>query len=344
MNNNTKNVRFPIVIEEPVTEHYTVEEIKTRNAHFTKAYKVVGNFSDSTVTLEDYKYFSPNAEKIINYFGEDIVVQAIKGLKMGDITQIQKVPEDFAYRLASPEVHSGLIVSDIFTYEATEYKGTWERKVDRVGFEVAMHTQYYSVYESNLLTKCFLLKWPFVKEFDFKAYCLGGGRSTDEIYIYLTDADGNKMCAYVPYQCFVERNAYYCIERTSKASLNGDKDKIRAFLDSPETQKLFEYIVNPETYVNNSQEAEEYEVKKRYEQHKYLLIEGTIDEVKEPMVFNTFTEAYEALEEIEDEEEARGGIFTIERNVRYGEATAQCALTNGEVLNFRIFRVKTSKF
>lgn len=361
-NNTTKAIRFPVknIVSQAIAEYDPyVRHYKThvKDMYFNGKVKV--NVVDDTdwmfkapVSMSDFTFFSYNANIFMEIFGEDIVARNLLYITMSDIAHAQDCTENTAiYYCRVDGQGRGMLVEPRKNVEITEYKGDWEKKVKKPGFKVIYPNPYFSVAEGTLIEKCLIDKYPFMKDFKFECYSFSRGNiENEEFYVKVQYKDETFGSLYVPYTALRLRSRTPIIERMT--SYWGDYYKNRpelyekaiAALDTEEALRFFDAIEHPETFKPiNIVEEPEYELRERYKRYVYLLIKADECGISEPVQYETYTQAVEAMEEAITKLIEGGGNYGTDLDIKNGCATGYASTAKGENHNFKVYRMKLSK-
>lgn len=361
-NNTTKAIRFPIknIIPQSIIEYDpTVRQYKTHVKDMYYNGKIQVNVVDdryemykAPVSMPDFMFFCHNVDTFLGIFGADIIAKNLKYISMRDIAHDDEVTEGTAmyYCNVDSEVH-GLLVEPRKNIEITEYKGDWEKKVKKAGFTVIHSNPYASVVEGTLIKHCLLDMYPFLADFKIECYAFHcNDIDKEEFYVKVKDKDETFGSLYVPYKALKLKSRTPIIERMT--SYWGDyyrnkpelyKKAMKA-LNTKEALRFFDAIENPETFKPiNTTEEPVHEIRERYKRYIYMLIKSDECGINDPVQYETYTQAVEAMEEAIVKLTEGGGNYGTDLDVKNGCATGYASTAKGENYNFKVYRMKLSK-
>lgn len=362
-NNTTKAIRFPLkeVATQTVTEydpHVRQYAVHTKDMYFNGKIevKVVDDKNEmfkAPVTMPDFMLFCRNAQTYLAIFGAEIVSQNLKYLTMNSIAHYEDCVENTAVWYCRTDCQNrGLLVEPRKNVEVTEYKGDWEKKVKKPGFTVIIPTSYASSADSILIKHCLIDKYPFMKDFKFECYSFSRDSvEKEEFYVKVQNKDETFNSLYVPYKALELKSRTPIIERMT--SYWGEYYKNRPELykkamkaiNTKEALRFFDAIENPETFKPiNTTEEPVYEICERYKRYIYLLIKADECGISEPKQYETYTHAVEAMEEAIIKLSEGGGKYGTDLDVKNGCATGYVATVKGDNYNFKVYRMKVSRF
>ena len=190
--------------EKPPVEYSTI----TING---KEYPYINStYHSFAVTMEAFKKFAVNADRLIEMFGEEIIEKHLNVLSMSDLTTEEFYPEDTAMFYC--DKMGACITGKRKHGKIKEYKGGWEREKEVLGYDVVTRNgRFNTLYEGKLIKYLLIEKWPWLNDFNLSVYGLHGGTSY-EFYAEFGSFKGvenNKpvRSLYVPFEALVKQDS-----------------------------------------------------------------------------------------------------------------------------------------
>lgn len=214
-----------------------------------------------TITLDMFKYFlGESAKTWLDFFGEEIIEKNLPSIRVLSFLSWDNFEDKqdgnyghLAYTLRN---YRGWLYGKRSICSFTEHKGEWHRHYTAPGYDI-LHRSHYTTWESDFITKCLLDKFPYLEQFEFKAYGVSissKNMGDNELYLTVKEAKENKETTtsiYVPlsalalkdFGIIVERmtsyfNWYYAGE-SKKEYLN----QALSLLDSKEAEMIKQFLV-----------------------------------------------------------------------------------------------------
>lgn len=214
-----------------------------------------------TITLDMFKYFLGDFAKAwFDFFGEEIIEKNLPTIRTLSFLTWDSFEDkqngDYGALARMLRNYRGWLYGKRTICNFTEWKGSWHRHYNAPGYNI-LHRSHYNTWESDFITKCLLDKFPYLSNFEFKAYGTSISNTDigdNELYLTVKEAKENKEATtsiYVPLSALVLKDFGIVVERMtsyfnwyfSGESRKKYLDQALSLLDSKEAEMLKQFLV-----------------------------------------------------------------------------------------------------